>query len=206
MPHTHATIAGLLITVDGANGLVAEGSVPGNPETLAVAASTFSVGCELVDSTTGLRYLNIGTVAVPSWRNVQGSVNVPLVSSTIATTGNIDAFLIVPETGILESIDFSGSAALAASDSNYITFTVMNITAAGGGTTQMLAATDANTTKATGGSAIGLDVRRQLTLNATAANLVVARGDRIRVRAGMTGTLANTVTSPAYMLRFKATA
>jgi hypothetical protein len=41
-----------------------------------------------------------------------------------------------------------------------------------------------------------------LSLNGTAANLVVAAGDRLRIRAAATGTLANTVTFPVYMLNF----
>jgi hypothetical protein len=66
----------------------------------------------------------------------------------------------------------------------------------------MLAATDANTTKSTGGTALTANARRVLSLNGTAANLVVAAGDRLRIRAAATGTLANTVTFPVYMLNF----
>ena len=66
----------------------------------------------------------------------------------------------------------------------------------------MLAATDANTTKSTGGTALTANAQRVLSLNGTAANLVVAAGDRLRIRAAATGTLANTVTFPAYMLNF----
>jgi hypothetical protein len=64
----------------------------------------------------------------------------------------------------------------------------------------VLAATAANTTQVTGGSALVANGRRDLALNGTAANLVVARGDRLRVRAAATGTLANTVTVPVYAL------
>jgi hypothetical protein len=65
----------------------------------------------------------------------------------------------------------------------------------------MLAATAVNTTQVTGGSGISANTRRDLTL-AAAANLVVARGDRLRIRAAATGTLANTVTSPVYAFSF----
>lgn len=81
-----------------------------------------------------------------------------------------------------------------------------NLGQAGAGTTVMLAATDANTTKATGGTALSANTKRSLTLNATAANLVVAAGDRLLIRAAATGTLAGAVTVPAYMLRFNPTA
>jgi len=123
-------------------------------------------------------------------------------SATIATTGNADAYIIVDAAGVLTSARFSGTDALAASDTNYITFTITNLGTTGSGTATMLAAADANTTKATNGSAIAANALRTLTLNTTAANLVVAVGDRLRVRAAVTGTLANTVTFPVYNLTF----
>jgi hypothetical protein len=97
---------------------------------------------------------------------------------------------------------FSGVDALAASDTNYITFTITNLGTSGSGTAAMLAATDANTTKSTGGTALTANALRVLTLNATAANLVVSAGDRLRLRAAVTGTLANTVTFPVYNVNF----
>lgn len=125
--------------------------------------------------------------------------------ATVATTGNTDGYVIAPETGTLSSIDFSGVDALATSDTNYITYSVTNLGQDGAGSTAMLAATDANTTKATGGSAIAANAKRALTLHGTAANLAVTAGDRLRIRAAATGTLANTVTFPAYLLRFAGT-
>ena len=124
--------------------------------------------------------------------------------ATIATTGDTDDYIISPISGNLLSVDFSALVALAASDTNYITFSITNLGQANpiAGTTAMLAATDANTTKATGGTAIVANLRRQLTLNATPNNTQVVEGDRLRIRAAATGTLANTVTVPTYMLRF----
>ena len=124
--------------------------------------------------------------------------------ATIATTSNSDAYVIAPVAGVMSLALFSGVDALATSDTNYITFSITNLGQAGAGSTAMLAATDANTTKATGGTAIVANGRRTLTLNGTAANLVVAAGDRLRIRAAATGTLANTVTFPAYTLVFTA--
>jgi len=97
---------------------------------------------------------------------------------------------------------FSGVDALATSDTNYITFSITNLGLTGSGSAVMLAATDANTTKATGGTALTANAARTLTLNGTAANLVVAAGDRLRIRAAATGTLANTVTFPVYRVNF----
>lgn len=130
---------------------------------------------------------------------------VQVVSASIATTGDTDVYVIAPEAGTLESVDFSSLAALTANDSNYITFSITNLGQAGAGSTAMLAATDPNTTKATGGTGLTANGRRSLTLHGTAANLVVAAGDRLRIRAAATGTLAGAVTVPVYLLRFGGT-
>jgi len=123
--------------------------------------------------------------------------------ANIATaTGNNDVYVIVPADGTLTGADFSGFDALAANNTNYITFSITNLGQAGTSTTAMLAATDANMTKSTGGSALSANARRSLTLNGTAANLIVVTGDRLRLRAAVTGTLANTVTFPVYNLTF----
>lgn len=132
-----------------------------------------------------------------------------VTSATIATTGNTDAYLIVPfiqgnrgGTVSLTEAVFSGVDALAASDTNYITFSITNLGQDGSGSTAMLAATDANTTKATGGTALAANTKRTLTLNTTITNLNATIGDRLRIRAAATGTLANTVTFPVYQLTF----
>lgn len=137
------------------------------------------------------------------------STSAMTTSATIATTGNTDAYFIVPfvqgnrnNTVTLQSVVFSAVDALAASDTNYITWTITNLGQDGLGSTTMLAATDSNTTKATGGTAIAANTKRTLTLNATPANLNATIGDRLRIRAAATGTLANTVTFPIYSLTF----
>ena len=56
-----------------------------------------------------------------------------------------------------------------------------------------LAAAPANTTKATGGAAIGAYTGYPLALSATPANLTVAKGDCLALGIAATGTLANTV-------------
>lgn len=142
----------------------------------------------------------------------RASLSTPAASKSVltdtftkATTGASDQYVIVPEAGTLSSVDFSGIDALATSDSNYITFTITNLGQAGAGTTVMLAATAPNTTKATGGSAIVANGKFPLTLNGTASNLVVAQGDRLKVSATATGTLAGTVTGSTFCLRFAGT-
>ena len=126
-----------------------------------------------------------------------------VTSATIATTGNTDAYFIVPFTGKVLEISFSGTDALAANDTNYITWTITNLGQAGAGTAAFLAATDANTTKATGGTAIAANTKRTLTLTSTINDLLVVKGDRIRIRAAATGTLANTVTFPVYLIEIQ---
>lgn len=128
---------------------------------------------------------------------------IPATPVTIATTGNTDWYVIAPFTGELVSIDFSGVTALAANDTNYITFTITNLGQDGAGTTVMLGAIDANTTKATGGVALVANTKRELIISTAINATQVAEGDRLLVRAAATGTLANTVTFPVYLLRFK---
>ena len=136
--------------------------------------------------------------------NIASGLSMGQQGATIATTtgGTNDVFMIAPAAGVLSSALFSGVDVLAANDTNYITFGITNLGQAGAGTAAMLAATDANTTKATGGTALAANTVRSLTLNGTAANLVVAAGDRIRIRATVSGTLANTVTFPVYRMTF----
>jgi len=123
-------------------------------------------------------------------------------SATIATTGNTDTYVIAPYAATVTGVDFSGVDALSASDTNYITFSITNLGQAGSGSNPILAATAANTTQATGGTAISANTKRSLTLNGTGSNLVVAAGDRLRVRYAVTGTLGNTVTYAKIIIRF----
>lgn len=155
-----------------------------------------------VDITTAAKRLYTYDYAGRVWYHFNAIESFPLSTATIATTGNTDGYIIVPNQGNLVSVDFSGVDALAASDTNYITWSITNLGQTGSGSTAMLAATDANTTKATGGSAVSANTKRSLTVHGTAANLVVAAGDRLRIRAAVTGTLANTITFPAYIIRF----
>ena len=146
-----------------------------------------------------------GVVTRAKQSTASGSKTDAALPGTIATTGNTDAYLIVPETGALSRVDFSGVDALAAHDTNYITFSITNLGQAGAGAVVMLAATDANTTKATGGTALSANTKRTLTLTGTGADLDVTQGDRLRIRAAASGTLANTVTFPVYCARFSGT-
>jgi hypothetical protein len=171
-------------------------------------ANRFIPGAIIQNSVSALVYVNTGSTASPVWTAfatvIAGEMNsdIPLRTASIATTGNTDDYVIAPETGSLASVDFSSLAALAASDSNYVTFSITNLGQAGAGTNPMLAATAVNTTQVTGGTALSANTKRSLALNGTASNLLVTKGDRLLVRAAATGTLVGAVTFPTYMLRF----
>jgi hypothetical protein len=124
-------------------------------------------------------------------------VHVPGLAS-IATTSTTDSYFQVPKAGRVAAIKFSSLAALAANDTNYITWSVTNLGQAGAGSTALLATNDLNTTKATGGAAIVASSSKSLVLHGTAANLDVVEGDVIRIRATASGTLAGAVTIPSY--------
>lgn len=121
---------------------------------------------------------------------------------TIATTSTTVDYVIADFAGTLTGVDFSGTDTLATSDTNYVIFTITNLGQAGSGTNPMLLATAASGTQVTGGSAITANTKRSFTLNGTGSNLIVAKGDRIKVLATVTGTLANTVTFSKFKLYF----
>jgi hypothetical protein len=124
-------------------------------------------------------------------------------TTSIATTSTTDEYVIAAKTGKVTAIKLLSLSGLATNDSNYITPTVTNLGAAGSGTTALLAASDANTTKATGGSALTANVVRSWTLSSTAADLNVTEGDVLRIRATATGTLAGAVTRPLWEVTIK---
>lgn len=140
---------------------------------------------------------------MPTRRSRTQSVNFTL--GTIATTGNTDVYIVAPCTGRLIDIHKS-AAALATSDTNYITFSATNLGQAGAGSAAMLGAVDGNTTKATGGTALAAQTKRTLTKSTTAANLLVTEGDTIRIRAAVTGTLGGTIANAVGVALFERTA
>lgn len=124
-------------------------------------------------------------------------------TTSIATTSTTDEYVIAAKTGKVTAVKLLSLSGLAAHDSNYITPTVTNLGAAGSGTAALLASSDANTTKATGGSALTANVVRSWTLSSTAADLNVTEGDVLRIRATATGTLAGAVTRPLWEVVIK---
>lgn len=184
------------IPLTSANILVGNGSNLAAPVAMSADATMANTGAVTIAN---------GAVTRTKMSEAAGSKGQTARPATIATTGTTSEYMIVEETGSLASIEFSGVDALATSDTNYITFAITNLGQAGAGSTAMLAATDANTTKATGGSAISANTKRSLTRHGTAANLDVVAGDRLKIDAVVTNTLANSITFPTYLLRFNGT-
>lgn len=123
-------------------------------------------------------------------------INVP--SQTIGTAaGTYDAYFMAPRSLSVNKIDFSATDALATNNTNYITWSIANLGLAGAGTGELLGT---NNTTVTNGSAIAANTKRTFVLTATLNNLNIVQGDRIRIRATVTGTLANAVTFPVYLI------
>lgn len=113
---------------------------------------------------------------------------------SIATTGNTDSYIVAPEAGRLANAIFTSAVTLAANDTNSFAWTITNLGLAAGGTAVMLLAGATNSTLLTGGTGITAFASRTLSLTATEADLLVVKGDILRVRYAVTGTLggANT--------------
>ena len=116
-------------------------------------------------------------------------LQIPL--GTISATTTFPPIVMPPAAGTIVNMRLASKDALAQSDSAYYTFSAVNKGPSGGGSTALLAATDANTTKLTGGSAIAAYVARQLTLTGTTANLNTAASDAIVFTATKTGSPTN---------------
>lgn len=118
------------------------------------------------------------------------------VQAQIATVSATTAMwrLIAPCAGSLSLLGINVGTTITANDTDYWTFDAQYKGAAGTGTTAMLAATDANTTKATGGSGLTSNVTRSFTLHGTSANLVVVKNELIIVTATKAASAANLVT------------
>lgn len=87
----------------------------------------------------------------------------------------------------LAAANFVNSSAVAQSDTNYWTWAITNLGAAGVGSTPMLDTSATNTTKLTGGSALSANVKRTLALNGTSGNLNTNANDVLQITITMTG-------------------
>lgn len=121
--------------------------------------------------------------------------NVDKGLATIPTAAGTNEMLAIsPYAGNFAGARITFIDALAANDSNYVTFAIRNYGPAGVANTALLAATDANTTKATGGTALVAKGKRTLISHGTLTNLAIAAGDVLGIQVIASGTLANTLT------------
>ena len=110
-----------------------------------------------------------------------------------ATTSPLKIVAVVPRNGTITGVDLVVNTAITANDTNYWTFALTNKSTDGSGSTVLLAATDANTTKATGGIGLAAYDTTALTLTSTTANLNVSAGDVIVLTATKASSAANLV-------------
>ena len=120
------------------------------------------------------------TGALLSTTAASRSAHVPV--GTLTTTATY--LTIAPCTGTVTAASLVSPLAVAASDANYWTVSAVNLGAAGAGSQALLTATAANTTKATGGHALAVNVPQALTLTGT---LNVNDGDVLAVTFAATG-------------------
>lgn len=119
----------------------------------------------------------------------QKCYGLPVPIGTIAATGATTTYATVPKSGRVVACYFTGIETLAVDASNRVAFTIVNLGQAGAGTADVILATAANSTHATGGAAITANTPRALTIHTTTANLDVVEGDRLKVIATVTGTI-----------------
>lgn len=110
-----------------------------------------------------------------------------------ATTSPLKIVAVVPRNGTITGVDLVVNTEITANDTNYWTFALTNKSTDGSGSTVLLAATDANTTKATGGIGLAAYDTTALTLTSTTANLNVSAGDVIVLTATKASSAANLV-------------
>jgi hypothetical protein len=197
---------------NGASGLVGRhfslGSLNTNAATvgdlvyLDVTAGGYTVTTPPTGATANL-YQTIGRVAVKS--ATVGVIDFDLVSGmvprllyranahlpTIGTAaGAYVGYASVGVPGTIVGGRAVFTTSLAINGTNYVTLTAVNLS---NSSVSLLAASPANSTF-TGGAAITADTAYPLTLIGTAANLIVAQGDLIKVAATVTGTLGGAIT------------
>lgn len=198
------TISGVKrLQMDGFNKvLLASGTiVPTN------GTAGYAKGCIFIktNTATGLcaRYENIGTTASCQFGVIGNHIIESNSATAIATTGTTSAYITAPETSRVSSVAFAGSTGHGSSSTDFITFQIVNLGQAGAGTIQLLHGS--STTKGTdagGLGGLGTNTTYPLTLSATVSNLSVAKNDRMKLDATVSGTLSNTITLPSWIVTF----
>ncbi len=142
---------------------------------------------------TGFNDLSIpGSQLTADSRSKVMSQTLPTIATAAGTT---EVLFIVPFDGTITSVRYVFKDALAAHDTNYAEFAVINKGTNGAGTANVLAASTGgvNTTKVTGGTALAAYVQRTPTL-ASAGGVAVLKFQVLAAQVIANGTLANTLT------------
>lgn len=124
MPRTDATLPGITILENNSSGLIVTGLSNGAPSSIATTASTYAIGCKLVDTTSGLQYYNAGTVAVPSWNSITE------VSTAEIADGSVTSAKVYSAQAVTSTADGTGTGAITAPTSleKYVTVTSASAT------------------------------------------------------------------------------
>ena len=125
---------------------------------------------------------------------MSGTAQSKTIQKTIPTVptaaGTLEVLVIIPFASTISSVRVAFKDGLLQDGTNFATFRLINKTTAD---SDVIAATDANTTKTSTGAAITAYTTRTLTL-ANAAGVAVAAQDVLALRITGAGTLANTLT------------
>jgi hypothetical protein len=135
---------------------------------------------------------------------------IPLADNTneqntilVTDTGVSDGLCRIMRGGIIDQMQLTVEDSLAADGTNFITFAITNKLAGGAGAIAVLAATDANTTKAAGTNGLTAFASAGLTASATEENRYVHSGDVLHITATVSGTLPNAVDNPVLRIQVR---
>ncbi len=110
-----------------------------------------------------------------------------------ATTSPLRIIGVVPKNATITGINVLVATTITANDTNYWTFAITNKAGNGSGSTALLASSDSNTTKATGGIGITAFDTTALSLTSTSADLNVSAGDCLVLTATKSASASNLV-------------
>lgn len=91
----------------GTDGLWTKVTAPTSQMTLDTTASTYAVGCEILNIADGIKFFNRGTVAVPSWESEVISITVAMTAAEIISNYTTSKEIIPAYAGkIISLVDF----------------------------------------------------------------------------------------------------
>jgi hypothetical protein len=169
---------------DNASGYMLYGYIPSGGESLPTTASTFAVGCEIRDNSTGFAWVNLGTVAIPVWETRQISKTVSLTAAEIFTLYSVGKEIIPAVPGkaiILEEFDFDLTATATQFASGGVVNLQYDSTVHGAGTTLHA---DITAATLTGATARIITHRIPKDLSAIASTAIIGKAVWIGAKSG----------------------